>query len=322
MASEPNVNVSDSVVMGSIINLKEIHNLIIKIDSSELGAQINNLLNHKKDNENNFNEVKLSVKTEIESFKQNQKHKTLPFGLIHSLFNSSEELINDNFLQRIVCQDLHEFYWNLYYNLMVLNGSTAYSDYVEVQGKEILNETINCSKILSLTALKMNESPFAVLCKIRSMGVLSMISAFAGEMELAEKYGLECLNKWENYGDLFFKKCGYFNQIMDVVDLDYYLEYQMVYGSYPQLLLFQPQSEKRLEKFLNLFEIHPESGFKWSIEPSSPLWLTVYGLPEFSILSDWRKKQIYQKWLQLAEQLSIESSQHLLFYEEFNLGLE
>ena len=58
MASEPNVNVSDSVVMGSIINLKEIHNLIIKIDSSELGTHINNLLNHKKDNENNSDEVK------------------------------------------------------------------------------------------------------------------------------------------------------------------------------------------------------------------------------------------------------------------------
>jgi hypothetical protein len=208
-------------------------------------------------------------------------------------------------VQRVICSELEEFYWRIHHNLLFSHRDSWFGPYI--LEKEDLSDIINRAKSLCLVALKMNESPFAILSKIRSMSVLSIITCFEPDFQLAEKYGLEAINKWEAYGEQFFEQCGralpQYYSIVRETELDSFHEYQIVYGQYLTTLILQPEGEIRINKILEFLEIHPESIFKWSLDSSAPTWTSISDLPDFEGMDKLAKRRIYIKWLKIAEKL-------------------
>lgn len=302
MTDSSDPNIIDSVVMGSVFNLSEVHNLIVNVKPAELANEIDNILLTKIDSNYREHKINFGLKTQVEAFKQQNNDKILDKYLTKWLLMQENKELNDHYLQRIVARDLIESYWILYGNLMLKHGENWYSEYYLEE--HLLNDAIESARNLSLTALKMNDQPFAVLCKVRSMSTLSSISALNGEIELAEKYGLEAINIWEKYGDDFFSKCGsseITKLVMAEEKLDLFFECQVVYGAYHQILILQPPGDNRFSKLIRHLDAHPISIFTCSVDSSSPMWSVISRLPEFSNLPKFKIKKHYKYWMNQAK---------------------
>jgi len=302
MTDTSEMNVRDSVVMGSVINNSQIYNLIIASNPKEWADKVDEMFVPQKTKISKKSEIQITLKSQIEDFKQKNDDKVLPTNLAKLLLVEGQSEINDAFLQRVIAQDIHESFWILFGNLMIKNGEDYYSEYhLE---KQLLREAIDSAKYLCISALKMNSESFGVLCKVRSMSVLCMTSALDGDIELAEKYGIEAINIWEKYGDDYFSKCGYpINKvpIMSEHELDLFYEFQIVYGAYHQILVNEKPSGNRIRKFFRHLDAHPASIFRWSVDPSIPMWTVISGLPEFSELSKFETKKHYEYWASQAK---------------------
>ena len=313
MTDNSEMNVRDSVVMGSVINNSQIYNLIIASNPKEWADKVEEMFVTPKSKKTKKSEIQITLKSQIEDFKQKNDDKVLPTDLAKLLLVEGQSEINDAFLRRIIAQDIHESFWILFGNLMLKNGEDYYSEYhLE---KQLLSEAIDSAKYLCISALKMNSEPFGVLCKVRSMSVLCMISALDGDIELAEKYGIEAINIWEKYGDDYFSKCGYPISevpIMSEHELDFFYEFQIVYGAYHQILVNEKPSGNRIRKLFRHLDAHPASIFRWSVDSSIPMWTVISGLPEFSELSKFETKKHYEYWASQAEIQNYDEDQMLL----------
>jgi len=321
MTDNSEMDVHDSVVMGSVINNSQIYNLIIASNLNEWADKIEKIFVPQKIKKSGNSEIQITLKSQIEDFKQKNDDKVLPTNLAKMLLVEGQSVINDTFLQRVIAQDIHESFWILFGNLMLKNGEDYYSEYhLEEQ---LLGEAIDSAKYLCISALKMNSEPFGVLCKVRSMSVLCIISALDGDIELAEKYGIEAINMWEEYGDDYFSKCGYpigKVPIMSEHKLDFYFEFQIVYGAYHGILILEKPSDNRIRKFFRHLDAHPASILICSVDSGVPMWTVISGLPEFSELSKPETKKHYEYW---ASQAKIQNyDDDLMILQEILAGLD
>lgn len=303
MTDDSEINVQDSVVMGSILNNSQIYNLIITTNPQELADKIEEIVVPAAIRSSENPELKITLKSQIEDFKQKYDNKILPTRLAEMLVLEDQSQLNDPYLQRVIAQDIHESWWTLFGNLMLKKeGDNWYSQYHLEDN--LLAEAIDSTKHLCLSALKMNSEPFGILCKARSMSALCVISALDDDTDLAEKYGIEAINLWEKYGDDYFENCGHPSNnlpIMSEYKLDIFYEYMIIYGAYHGILYLEKPSESRIRKFLRHFDAHPISIFSCTIDSSAPMWTVVSGLSDFSNLSNFEEKKHYEYWAMQAK---------------------
>ena len=323
MTDGSETNIHDSVIMGSVLNLSQIHNLIITTNPKELPSEVEKMLANYNGNEPTTTEIKITLKSQVEAYKQKQNEEILNKNLTKLMLNEGQNELNDNYLQRVIAQDLLQLYWTLHGNLMLKKGGDQswYSDHHLED--DLLDEAIISARNLCISALKMNDEPFGVLCRVRSMSTLSIISALGGDIDLAEKYGIESINIWEKYGENYFSKCGYpinGGPVMGENKLDLFYEIQVVYGAYHGILILEQPGENRIRKLFNHLDAHPISIFTWSADSSCPMWTTISDLPEFSKLSKYEIKKHYQYWINQAKVQGCDDDLELL--EEIIVGLD
>ena len=81
MTDNSEMNVRDSVVMGSVINNSQIYNLIIASNPKEWADKVEQMFVPQKSKKSKKSEIQITLKSQIEDFKQKNDDKVLPTNL-------------------------------------------------------------------------------------------------------------------------------------------------------------------------------------------------------------------------------------------------